>query len=412
MRDLLRCAVVDLGPLRHRDFRLLFWGQAVSLFGSEMTYIAVPYHAYLLTHSSLVVGLLGAAELGPLLVMALVGGALADALDRRRLVLAAELLLAASSGVLIANATLAQPRVWVLFVVAAVMAGVGGLQRPPLDALMPRIVERDELAAASSLTGLRSNVATIAGPVVGGVLIAAAGVGAAYAIDVATFAAAIVALALMRAVPPPPDAERPSLGSVVAGLRYVASRQELLGTYGVDMVAMFFGMPIALFPALAVRFGGASALGPLYAATEVGSLVATLTSGWTSHVRRHGKAVCLAAAGWGAGITLLGFAPGLWLALVALGIAGFCDMLSGIFREVIWNQTIPDRLRGRLAGIEQISYSSGPLLGDVESGVAASLVGLRAAIASGGILCIAGVAVAATVLRGFWRYDAGAAPSG
>ena len=412
MREFLRRAVVDLGPLRHRDFRLLFWGQAVSLFGSEMTYIAVPYQAYLLTHSSLVVGLLGAAELGPLLVMALVGGALADALDRRRLVLVAELLLTASSGVLVLNAALPHPRLWVLFVVAAAIAGIGGLQRPPLDALVPRIVERDELAAASALTGLRSTVATIAGPVVGGLVIAAAGVGAAYAIDVGTFAAAIVALALMRAVPPPPDAEPPSLASIAAGLRYAASRQELLGTYGVDMVAMFFGMPLALFPALAQRFGGAGALGLLYAATEVGSLVATVTSGWTSHVRRHGRAVCLAAAGWGAGITLLGFAPGLWLALLALGIAGFCDMVSGIFREVIWNQTIPDRLRGRLAGIEQISYSSGPLLGDVESGVAASLVGLRAAIASGGILCIAGVAVAATVLRGFWRYDAGATPSG
>jgi MFS family permease len=411
LRALLGRAVVDLGPLRHREFRLLFWGQAVSLFGSEMTYIAVPYQAYQLTRSSLVVGLLGAAELVPLLVMALVGGALADALDRRRLVLVAELLLAASSGVLIANATLAHPRLWVLFVVAAAMAGVGGLQRPPLDALVPRLVARDELAAASALTGLRSNVATIAGPVVGGVVIAASGVGAAYALDVATFAASVVALGLMRSVPPPADAESPSLRSIVAGLRYAAGRQELLGTYGVDMIAMFFGMPIALFPALAQRFGGAGVLGLLYAATEVGALLATLTSGWTSRVRRHGAAVCLAAAGWGAGITLLGFAPGVWLALVALAIAGFCDMVSGIFREVIWNQTIPDRLRGRLAGIEQISYSSGPLLGDVESGVAASLVGLRAAIASGGILCVACVAVAATLLRGFWRYDAGAPTS-
>ena len=398
---------VDLGPLRrHRDFRLLFVGRGVSLLGSEITYVAVPFQAYELSHSSLIVGLLSAAKLVPLLVMALVGGALADAVDRRRLVLLSELLFAGASGVLIVNATRAHPHLWLLFVVAALMAGVDGLQRPPLDALLPRLVERHELTAASALDGLRSTASTIAGPVLGGVLIATAGLGTAYAFDVATFAVSIVALALMKAVPPPPDAEAPGLRAVVAGLRYAAGRQELIGTYAVDMVAMFFGMPMALFPALAQRYGGAGVLGLLYAAPEVGALAATLASGWAVRVRRHGAAVCLAAIGWGVGITILGFAPVLWLALLALAIAGFCDMVSGIFRQVIWNETIPDRLRGRLAGIEQISYSSGPLLGNVESGLVASFAGVRAAIASGGVLCIGGVAVAAALLRGFWRYEA------
>ena len=405
-RRLLRHLVVDIGPLRrHRDFRLLWFAQAVSLLGSMVTYVAIPYQTYQLTHSSLVVGLLSAAEFIPLLVVPLIGGALADAVDRRRLVLLAELLLAAASVVLLVNALLADQRVWVLFVVAGLMAAFDGLQRPPLDALLPRLVERDELTAAGAISSLRWTAGSIAGPALGGVLIAAAGLGAAYAFDIATFFVSLVLLSLMRAVPPPEDAERPSLKGIVEGLRYAVSRQELLGTYTVDVIAMFFGMPMALFPALAQGFGGPRALGFLYAAPEVGALIATLTSGWSSRVRRHGVAVCLAAAGWGGGIILLGFAPGLTWALVALAIAGFCDMISGIFRMVIWNQTIPDRLRGRLAGIEQISYSTGPTLGNVEAGVVASLAGIRASIASGGILCVAGVGVAAFFLKGFWRYD-------
>ena len=195
--------------------------------------------------------------------------------------------------------------------------------------------------------------------------------------------------------------------SIAEGFRYARSRPELIGTYGVDIVAMFFGMPNALFPALAVKLGGGpGVLGLLYAAPAVGSLLATVTSGWVAHVHRHGVAVCLAAAGWGLGIVVLGLAPGLALALAGLVVAGFADMLSGIFRGTIWNQTIPDRLRGRLAGIEQVSYSTGPLLGNVEAGLVASLAGVRASIVSGGFLCVAGVAVAVLALPAFWRYDA------
>jgi MFS family permease len=207
-------------------------------------------------------------------------------------------------------------------------------------------------------------------------------------------------------VPPPPGAERPSLRRIAEGFRYARSRPELVGTYGVDIVAMFFGMPTALFPAFALEFGGPGVLGLLYAAPSVGSLVATATSGWTRRVHRHGLAVILAAGAWGVGILLLGLAPNLPLALAALAFAGAADMVSGIFRSTIWNQTIPDRLRGRLAGIEQVSYSSGPLLGDVEAGVVGSLVGVRASLVSGGVLCVLGVAATALLLPAFRRYDA------
>ena len=387
-RSLLRLATVDIGPLRrHRDFRLLFVGQGVSAFGSMITYVALPYQAYQLSGSSLVVALLSLAELVPLLVTAFVGGALADAFDRRRLVQIAELGLAACAGVLVLNSTLSEPRLWVLFAVGAAMAGLDGIQRPPLDALIPRLVDREEFLAASALDGFRSTFGWVAGPALAGVFIAVLGLPLTYTIDVATFGVSLVALALMRAVPPPPGADRPSLGGILEGLRYAKSRPELVGTYTVDLIAMFFGIPIALFPAFSEEFGGAGVLGLLYAAPALGALVATATSGWTARINRHGMAVVWAAMGWGLAMTALGFAPNLGIALAMLALAGGSDMVSGIFRGAIWNTTIPDHLRGRLAGIEQVSYSAGPLLGNLESGVVASFAGVRASIVSGGVPC-------------------------
>jgi MFS family permease len=407
LRSLLRLATIDVGPLRRRrDFRLLFIGQGVSFFGSMITYVAIPYQAYRLSGSSLVVGLLGLAELAPLLAAAFIGGALADAFDRRRMTQVTEVMFAAASTVLVANALLPHPALGVLFVMSALLATLDGLQRPSLDALVPRLVERDELVAAGALTSFRMTIGMIAGPAVGGVLLATVGLPATYLVDTATFVVSLVALQMMRAVPPPADAEPPSLARIAEGLRYARSRPELMGTYIVDIVAMFFGMPMALFPAAATRLGGAGVLGLLYAAPAVGSLLATVTSGWAAHVHRHGAGVCIAAACWGVGIIGFGLAPNLALALLGLVVAGGADMLSGIFRGTIWNQTIPDHLRGRLAGIEQVSYSTGPLLGNVEAGAVASLAGVRASIVSGGVLCVAGVAVAALALPAFWRYDA------
>ena len=406
-RRLAQLTAIDLGPLRrHRDYRLLWIGLAVSFFGTEMTYVAVPYQTYKLTGSTAVVGLLALVELVPLLASAVVGGAFADAIDRRRMVRFTEIGLAGLSALLLVNSLLPSPQLWIIFVVAALSAGLGGFLRPSLDALTPRLVERDELIAASALDSLRFQVGTIGGPILAGVLIATIGLPGVFAIDIATFLVSLTALTMMRAVPPPPDAERPSLKRIAEGFRYAWSRPELVGTYGVDMVAMFFGMPQALFPALANKFGGAGVLGLLYAAPSAGSLVATVTSGWTSRVHRHGLGVIIAAAAWGVGIIVLGVAPWLWLALGALAFAGAADMVSGIFRSTIWNQTIPDRLRGRLAGIEQVSYSSGPLLGDLEAGVVGAIAGVRASIISGGILCVIGVGVAALLLPAFRRYDA------
>jgi MFS family permease len=402
----LRGLAIDTGPLRrHRDFRLLYAGQAVTFLGSMITYVAIPYQVYRLTGSSFVVGMLGLVEFVCMLSMAFVGGALADAVDRRRMVQLTELALLLTSALLLGNALLPHPSVAVLFVAAGLATLFDSLQRPSLDALLPRLVPREELLAASALNSMRGTAGMIGGPALGGLLIATLGLASTYAVDIASFAFSLAILARMKAVPPPPDAERPSLRGVIDGIRFARSRPELMGTYLVDINAMFFGMPNALFPAIAVSYGGADVLGLLYAAPAVGAFLATVTSGWAGRVHRHGLAVIWAAAIWGVAILGFGLVHQLWLALLFLGLAGGADMISGIFRSTIWNTTIPDHLRGRLAGIELISYSSGPTLGNVEAGAVASLTSTRMSVGIGGVLCIAGTALLAVALPEFRRYD-------
>ena len=397
---------VDLTPLRHsRDFALVFAGAGISGLGSFITYVTIPYQVYALTDDPLAVGLIGACELVPLLVTAFVGGALADYVDRRRLVIVGELAFALLTAALLVNALLGSPRLWVLFVVAAMSAAVDGLQRPALDAIVPRVVPPQQIPATTVLNSLRMNVISLAGPAMAGVLIANVHLAWVFAIDLSTFAVSLVCLAAMRDIPPPPAPQRPSLRSVGAGLRYAGSRSELLGTYLVDISAMFFAMPHALFPFVAERLGGPAVLGLLYAAPSAGSLLATLTSRWSARVHRHGLAVTLAAAAWGVFIVGFGLSNTLWLALVFLTAAGAADMISGVFRSIIWNQTIPDHLRGRLAGIEMLSYTIGPTVGNVRAGAMARFTGVAGSAAWGGVLCVIAVGALAVLLRAFVRYD-------
>jgi MFS family permease len=397
---------MDLRPLRRRDFRLLYIAQFVSFLGTMMTYVALPYHVFRSTHSSLAVGLLGLAELVPLLATAFVGGALADALDRRRLVMATDVALAVGSGLLAAIGLADHPPLWSLYVVAGFMSGVSGLQRPSLDALAPRLVAKDEIPAVAALSTFRGSVGMIAGPALGGLLIASLGLPATYGADALSYLIALACLALIRAAPPAEGGERPTLAAVAEGFRYARSRQELIGTYVVDFVAMVFGMPLALFPAMSESLGGPDVLGLLYAAPAVGALLASLTSRWTPRVHRHGLAVMLAATVWGLAIIAFGFCGTLWPSLACLTLAGGADAVSGLFRMTLWNQTIPDALRGRLAGIEMVSYMSGPLLGHAEAGAVAALFGVRASVISGGVLCVVGVLASGALLPLFVRYDA------
>ncbi|GAA2491891.1 MFS transporter [Winogradskya humida] len=398
---------LDLTPLRtSRDFRLVFTGGAVSGFGSFITYVTIPYQVAKITDDPLMVGLLGVCELVPLLVMAFVGGALADFLDRRLLVRGGEFALAGLCGILLLNALSHEPHLWLLFVIAALTATVDGLQRPALEAMLPRLVRPEELPATMAMSSLGMQVAQLGGPAVAGLLIASVDLWLVYAIDLLTFAASVICLSLVKAVPPPPDADRPSLRSVVTGLRYARSRPELLGTYLVDINAMFFGMPQALYPFLAMQLGGPRVLGLLYAAPSVGTLIATLTSGWTGRVHRHGLMVIVAAAFWGIGIVGAGLSGALWLTLFCLAFAGGADMISGIFRSIMWSQTIPDHLRGRLAGIEMLSYTTGPMLGQLRSGLMArTRLGVGGSIWVGGVLCIVGTLGLALALPQFRRYN-------
>ncbi len=398
---------LDLTPLRtSRDFRLVFIGGAVSGFGSFITYVTIPFQVAALTHDPFAVGLLGVCELVPLLVMSFVGGALADYVDRRLLVRGAELALAALCGVLLVNALGDRPHLWLLYLVAAVTAAIDGVQRPALEAMVPRLVEPEELPAVSALQSLGYQVAQLGGPALAGILIASVSLTWVYTFDLLTFVVSLTCLTLVRAVPPPPDADRPSLRSVVTGLRYARSRPELLGTYLVDINAMFFGMPQALYPFLALSLGGPKVLGLLYAAPAAGAMVATIGSGWTGRVHRHGLLVLIAAVLWGVGIVAAGLSHMLWLTLFSLAFAGAADMVSGIFRSIIWSQTIPDHLRGRLAGIEMLSYTTGPLLGQLRSGLMArTRLGIGGSIWVGGVLCIAGTLALAATLPRFLAYN-------
>jgi MFS family permease len=402
----LRAVALDVSLLRRRrDLRLLTIGYAVTLAGGEFTIVALNVQLYALTHSTVAVGLLGLAEFVPIVALALVGGALADAFDRRKLIRGAEAAAIFVSIAVVGNALLPHPSSVVLYAAAALFAAANAVLRPPLDALMPRTVERDELKAATAVNWAFAEMATIGAPAVAGVLIAASGVEWAYAIDVVSFLGSLTLFSLLRTPPPAPDAEPPSLRGVVDGVKYAGSRQELVGSYVIDINAMFFGMPFALFPALAAHYGGTAVVGLLFAAPGVGSLIAMLTSGWSRHVHHHGRAIVLGASGWGLALIGFGLAHALWLALLCLAVAGAGDAISGIFRGTLWNETIPDRLRGRLAGVEMISWSSGPTLGNVEAGAAAALIGLRSSVVLGGVLCVAGSVGLAALLPRFWNYD-------
>jgi MFS family permease len=394
--DRLRALRVDATPLRtSRDFRLLFLAGTVFYLGGMVSYVALPYQLYQLTGSNFAVGALGIVELVPLLFFGLYGGALADHVDRRRLLVCTGIAQVLLTAVLMVNAFGSQ-RLWVIYVVGALLAAAGSLQRPSKEALEPRTVTHDQITAASALSSLGVQVGLLAGPAIGGVLVSTVGVGWCFAVDVTGLVVATGLFAAMRRYPHENETTPPSLRGIGEGLTYALRRRDLLGTYLIDITAMLLAMPVVLFPALAEDvFRHPELLGLLYTAETVGSMLATATSGWTSHVHHHGRAIVLAA----------GLAPTIWGAMLCLVLAGAADMVSGLFRATIWNQTIPDSMRGRLAGIEMLSYSLGPLGGQVRAGVVADVWTVRGSIASGGALCVAGVAATALWLRDFWSYD-------
>jgi MFS family permease len=394
-RGRLRGILLDVEPLRRdRDFRFLWIGQVISGVGRQITVVALPFQLYVLTGSTLAVGLLALVQLVPILVFALGGGAVADAVDRRRLLLVTQLGLAATSVALVLLAANPGAPVWAYYVVAFVAAGVGSVDQPARSSAVPRLVPLERLPGAIALNQLGFQVTSIAGPAFGGILLATVGVAAAFAFDVVTFAAAIVALLLIAPIPPHPGAARPSLASVKEGLRFARRKRIVLSTFVIDLVAMVFGMPTSLYPALALDvFGvGPAGVGLLAAAPAVGALVGATFTGWVGRVVHPGRAVVVAVAGWGIAITCFGLSTFSFpLALVFLALAGAADVVSAVLRSSILQIETPDEIRGRVASIHILVVTSGPRLGDAEAAVVAALSSPQFSVVSGGILCLVGL---------------------
>ena len=402
----IRNVSIDLAPLKkYPDFRNLWASGLVSYLGSMITYVAIPFQIKNMTHSYIAVALSGAIELAPLIIFGLYGGLLADAVDRKKMMWATEAALMVLTGVLLANSLQGRPSLILIYVVTGLFAAVDGLQRPSAGAILPRIVGHGDLPAASALMSLRYQFGLIVGPTMGGLIIATYSVTAGFAVDICTFAISLFFLSRVGSVPAPETHDKPSLASLFEGFRYALSRQDLLGTYLIDLAAMFFAMPTVLFPFWADQLHAPRALGLLYAAGVVGAFFVTVTSGWVNRFRFHGRAIIFAAIGWGIAISFAGVMHSLPWVLLFLALAGASDMVSGLFRSAIWNQTIPDELRGRLAGIELLSYSVGPLAGQLRAASIASVASLSFSVTSGGLICVFAVILLAGFLPKLRKYD-------
>lgn len=397
--------LINLKPLfQYKDFRNLYLGQFISLLGSMMSYVAVPYQMYQITHSSAMVGAIGIVQLVPMIVFGFIGGSVADSMDRRKLLLYSELFLVFCCAGLALNALSAQPSVLVIFVISAFSQAAVGFHRPAMDAAVQKLVESKDYAMIGALGGFRYSVGSIVGPALGGILIASFGAAIAYWVDALTYLISFALILKIRHLPAPPRTRKNHIEDIREGLLYAIKRPVLIGSYLVDMIAMTFAYPAAIFPQMSTEWGGAKAAGTLFSAMSIGSLVMTVFSGWAPQVKRHGAMITVSAAIWGVAIIALSYAQNLSTAVACLAIAGAADMVSGLFRGILWNETIPNSMRGRMSGIEMISYMSGPLLGNARAGWTASHYSIHASILSGGIVCTLGVLACAFVLRQFWEY--------
>jgi MFS family permease len=404
-----RRLLIDLAPLRvSADFRRLFYGQTVSMVGSQLTMVAIAFQVYSRTGSSFQVGAVSLVQLLPFVAGTLVGGALGDVLDRRRVLVLASLLLAACSGGLALNALAGRhASVVAIYLVTPLAAGLSGVCSTAITAAVPSLVPAGHLTASYATMQVIDQVGMVAGPAASGVLIAAIGLAWLYAIDSLTFLWAAAFLWRMAASPPRRAPALRGRVAVLDGFRYLRGRQILQGAYLVDLFATVFGLPRAVFPALAhtAFHGGPVTLGFLYATPAAGALAGSLTSGWLSAIRRQGRAVLVAVAIWGAAITAFGFARALWIALALLVIAGWADVVSAVLRSAIIQTVVEERYRSRLSGLQMAVVEGGPRVGDLESGVAATAVSPRFSVVSGGVLCLLGTVVVAALLPGFRRFD-------
>jgi len=398
----LRALFIDTAPLRHdRDFRWLWLGQVVSGIGRQVTLVALPYQVFVLTGSPLAIGGLSAATLLGLLLFSLPGGALADAYERRRLLLMTQIGLGATSLGLGSLALLAAPPLPLIYLIAFVAAAISTVDGPVRRAAVPRLVAPSRRPAAYVLNQTNFQLASVVGPAVGGLLIAAVGVPAAYFFDAATFVAAFVAAFVIAPMPLAETLGRPTLALILEGLHFVRRVPLILSAFVIDLSAMIFGLPVALFPILALEtfHGGPATLGLLVSAPAVGALIGTLTAGWVGRVQHQGRAVVAAVTTWGAAICAFGLlVVSMPLACLCLALAGAADVISAVFRTAITQEVTPDPLRGRVSALYLLVVTGGPRLGDIEATGVAALAGAQFSAFSGGVLCLIGTAFVA------WRF--------
>lgn len=400
---------IDLTPLRHPHYRRLWAGNAIASVGFQITAVAVLIEVFDLTGSSFWVGLLGGVGLVPLIVFGLWGGAVADAVDRRLLLLVGSVVLWASTVGLWAQSVAGFDSVAVIFVLVAVQSAGFAVVASTRGAIIPRVLPTHLVAAANTLGFTTFNIAGLAGPLLAALLITRSSLSAAYAVDAVLFAAALYAAARLPPIPPQGSVAVPGLRSVLDGLAFIATRPVLLLSFAVDVAAMVFAMPRALFPARSEELGGDAAVGWLFAALAIGALVAGATSGWVGRVRRQGVALVAAVVVWGLAVAAAGLARSLWLAVLLLAIAGGADLVSAVYRQTMLQTYAPDEMRGRMQGVFVVVVAGGPRLGDVRAGGAAAVVGVQASWVGGGLLCAALVLLALAV-PAFRRYDAGVVP--
>ncbi len=407
----LRRLAVDVSALRaSRDLRLLVLGNFVTGLGTQATLVALPYQVFVQTRSPALTGLLGAVELVPLVAMSLYGGALADRMDRRRLLLYDQLALVVLAGMLAAGAFAGHPPLLGLYVLAGLLAGFGAIQNVARAAIVPNVVAPEQLRSALALNFGLAQLTMVIGPALGGILIATAGLGTVYTVDAVSCLGMVLTAIAMAPQPPHVEHEQRPLGirrSIAEGLRFVRSESALMGSFGIDLAAMTFGMPRTLFPVLSltVYHAGAAGTGALFAAVSAGATVAALTTGWLNRTRRLGRVVIWAVIAWGSAIALAGLVSSLWPALVLLALAGAADSVSAVCRSTI-NQTVtPDALRGRMSSVFSLVVTSGPRLGDIESGAVASLSTPRVSVVSGGAACVVSALLLVWAFPALARYD-------
>ena len=395
----------DTRPLANRLYRILLIGQGTAFIGSMLTQVAVPVQVYSISGSSLLVGLVGLVGLVPLVVFGLYGGAIADAMDRRVLYLVSSLITWAVTLALLAQTLAGLDSIPLILALVAVQAGAFAVSSSARGAIIPRIVELDLVPSANTLSFTVGNLGQVIGPLIAGVLVVQThGFAYAYGIDAVLFTAALYSALRLPPIKPTGDLAKPGFRSVLDGLAFIATRPVLIMSFGVDIAAMVLAMPRSLFPQVAdERFGGS--VGLLYAAIPIGSLVAGLTGGWISRVRRQGVALTGAVVAWGAAVAVSGLAHRLWVAVVLLAVAGAADLVSAIFRQTILQVYAPDEMRGRMQGVFIAVVAGGPRLGDLRAGLMASLTTATISWVGGGLACVVVVLIAAPLARPFWRYD-------